>query len=174
MQIILSRSRNFALLAVRNTIMNSGSKTPGVDNEILMNKSLDEIKIAMVEKIQKSITSASYQSGPVKGVKIPKANGNTRLLGIPTISDRCLQSLMNLVLEPLVESRSDQHSYGYRKHRSAKNALGYLRNLFYSRWKIEDKYILDADIKGFFDNISHDWLITNLPLPNVHKKIVEK
>ena len=171
MQIILSRSLDFALLAVRKTTMNSGSKTPGVDNVIL---SSSEEKIAMVEKIQKSIVSASYQSGPVKGVKIPKANGKTRLLGIPTITDRCLQNLMNLVLEPLVERYSDHHSYGYRKHRSEKHALGYLRNLFYSRWNMQDKYILDADIKGFFDNISHEWLITNLPLPNIHKKIVEK
>lgn len=130
MQIILSRSLDFALLAVRKTTMNSGSKTPGVDNVILTST---EEKIAMVEKIQKSIVSASYQSGPVKGVKIPKANGKIRLLGIPTVSDRCLQNLMNLVLEPLVERYSDQHSYGYRKHRSAKHALGYLRNLFYSR-----------------------------------------
>jgi len=130
MQIILSRSLDFSLLAVRKTTMNSGSKTPGVDNVIL---SSTEEKIAMVEKIQKSIVSANYQSGPVKGVKIPKANGKTRLIGIPTITDRCLQNLMNLVLEPLVERYSDHHSYGYRKHRSAKHALGYLRNLFYSR-----------------------------------------
>ena len=181
MQIILSRSLDFSLLAVRKTTMNSGSKTPGVDNVIL---SSSEEKIAMVEKIQKSIVSASYQSGPVKGVKIPTANGKTILLGIPTITDRCLQNLMNLVLEPLVVRYSDHHSYGYSKiqkprgvrvkHRSAKHALVYLRNLFYSRWNMQDKYILDADIKGFFDNISHEWLITNLPLPNIHKKIVEK
>jgi RNA-directed DNA polymerase len=113
--------------------MNPGSKTPGVDNLILTYNSSDKEKIAMVEKIQKLIVNASYHSEPIKGVKIPTANGKTILLGIPTIKDRCLQNLMNSVLEPLVESRSDIHSYGYRKHRSAKHALGYLRNLFYSR-----------------------------------------
>jgi RNA-directed DNA polymerase len=110
----------------------------------------------MVNEIQKLVVSANYRSDPVKGVKIPQANGKTRTLGIPTIRDRCLQGLMNLVLEPLVECRSDHHSYGYRKHRSAQHALGYLRNLFYSRFNLEDKYVLDADIKGFFDNISHE------------------
>jgi RNA-directed DNA polymerase len=68
--------------------------------------------------------SANYQSDPVKAVKIAKANGKTRVLWIPTTGDRCLQNLMNLILEPLVESKSDPHSYGYRKHRSAKHALG--------------------------------------------------
>lgn len=173
-QIILSRSLNFVLLAVRKTIQNTGSRTPGVDNKILTISSSESEKLEMVNKIQKLIVNANYQSDPVKGVKIPKANGKTRTLGIPTFRDRCLQGLMNLVLEPLVECRSDHHSYGYRKHRSAKHALGYLRNLFYSRFNLEDKYVLDADIKGFFDNISHEWLLNNLPLPNIHKKIIDK
>lgn len=174
MQILLSRSLNFALLAVRKTTLKSGSRTPGVDNKILTASSSEQEKLAMVKEIQKLAVSASYQSDPVKGVKIPKANGKTRTLAIPTIKDRCLQSLINLILEPLVECRSDHHSYGYRKHRSAKHGLGYLRNLFYSRFNLEDKYVLDADIKGFFDNISHEWLLTNLPLPSIHKKVVGK
>ena len=155
-QILLSRSLNFALLAVRKTVQNTGSRTPGVDNKVLTTSSSESEKLEMVKEIQKLVVSANYQSDPVKGVKIPKANGNFRTLGIPTIRDRCLQALINLVLEPLVECRSDHHSYGYRKHRSAQHALGYLRNLFYSRFNLEDKYVLDADIKGFFDNISHE------------------
>jgi RNA-directed DNA polymerase len=171
MQIILSRSLYFALLAVRKTSMNSGSQTPGVDNVILTST---EDKISMVAKIQKSIVSSRYQTGPVKLLTAPKCNVKSRLLGIPTITDRCLQNLLNLVLEPLVEIYSDQHSYGYRKHRSEKHALGYLINLFNSSLNMQDKYILVSDIKGFFENISQDWLITNIPLPNIHKKIVEK
>lgn len=174
MQILLSRSLNFALLAVRKTSFNFESRTPGVDNKILSANSSEQEKLAMVKEIQKLAVSASYKNDPVKSVKITIANGKTRTLGIPTIKDRCLQSLINLILEPLVECRSDHHNYGYRKHRSAKHALGYLLNLFYSRFNLEDKYVLDANIKGFFNNISHDWLLTNLPLPGIHKKVLEK
>ena len=142
-QILLSKSLNFCLVAVRNTILNPGSQTPGVDNKTLTNQSTNGDKIQMVETIQKQIISSSYESHPVKwvkgvkgvkGVKIPKANGKTLTLGlgIPTIRDRCLQNLMKLVLEPLVESQSDPNSYGCRPHRSEKNALGYLRYLLYS------------------------------------------
>lgn len=172
MQILLSRSLNFALLAVRKTSLNYESRTPGVDNKILRASSSEQEKLTMVKEIQKLAVSASYKNDPVKNVQITLANGKTRKVGIPTIKDRCLQSLINLILEPLVECRSDNHNYGYRKHRSAKHALGYL--LKYSMFNLEDKYVLDAYIKGFFDNISHDWLLTNLPLPSIHKKVLGK
>lgn len=107
----------------------------------------------MVENLR-TLLSPTYKSQIIRRVYIPKNNGNLRPLGIPTLRDRCLQALINLVLEPLVESNSDTHSYGFRKHKSTKNALGYLRN--HVKSGSPDKFILDADIKGFFDNISHD------------------
>lgn len=79
---------------------------------------------------------------------------------------------MNMILLPLVELNSDNHSYGYRPFRSAKNAIGTLRlNLQSGK---ENKWILDADIKGggFFDNINHDWLIANICLPDLCKQIL--
>lgn len=96
-----------------------------------------------------------------------------RPLGIPTIEDRCLQALINLVLEPLVEMTSDRHSYGFRKHRSGKMAIGAVRKQLGSTSEYYDKYVLDADIKGLFDNISHEWLLKNVPLETTLMVILE-
>lgn len=71
------------------------------------------------------------------------------------MEDRCLQALVNLVLEPLVEMGSDRHSYGFRKYRNAKMAIGALRIYLRSNEYNYDRYALYAEIKGYFDNISH-------------------
>jgi RNA-directed DNA polymerase len=111
----------------------------------------------MVEDLKGWVSNPKkYKAKAVKRVYISKANNKLRPLGIPSIGDRCLQALMYLVLEPLIECSSDSHSYGFRKYRSAKMAMGALRVNLRSQSDHYNKYVLDADIKGFFDNISHE------------------
>lgn len=127
LQIELSKNLSFRLLAVRRVVSNTGSKTPGIDNIKLIT---NEDKSKMVENLKQLLIDAEkgkFKCKPVKRVMIPKANGKMRPLGIPTIQDRCLQSLIKLILEPLVEAKSDPNSYGFRPYRSAKNAIAAIR-----------------------------------------------
>jgi len=166
---ILIRSRLFREYSVLKVTKNSGGKTPGIDN-ITLNTEKD--KINMSEKL---ITLLKvYKASPLKRVYIPKANGKQRPLGIPTIQDRCLQQLIALVFEPIVELNSDTNSYGFRKFRSAKNAIGTLRSKLRSNSDNEQKYVFDCDIKGFFDNINHEWILMNLPFKPYIKSIFKE
>lgn len=169
-QITLAKSLPFRLYAVRSTLQNAGAKTPGIDGAVI---TTPEQCVRMVEQLRDIMISPdNYKATPVKRVLIPKANGKLRPLGIPTILDRMLQKLINLVLEPLVESKSDDNSYGFRPLRSAKNAIAAVRvDLQTGR---EYKWVLDADIQSFFDKINHEWLISNIPLHRDHKKILSK
>jgi RNA-directed DNA polymerase len=170
-QLVLSMSYEFRIIAVNNLIHSLGSLTPGIDNEVISTKSSIDEKMRIVEKLKDYVKhSERYKASPVKRVYVPKVNGKMRPLGIPTIIDRGLQHLVKLVLDPIVEMNSDIHNYGFRRYRSAKNAIGILRAQFKTcEFKAEKKWILDADIKGFFDNINHDWLMKNTPL---HKKLL--
>jgi len=127
-QLILAMSYEFRVVAVNNLINSKGSSTPGIDGNIINKKSNDDIKLKMVEEFKYCIKhSSKYIALPVKRVYISKANGKKRPLGIPTNFDRGLQHLLKLVFEPIVEMYNDQHNYGFRRYRSAKNAIGILR-----------------------------------------------
>jgi len=98
-----------------------------------------------------SIRSGSYQPKPIKGVEIPKSNGKTRLLGVPTVGDRVLQQALSQVLEPLFEPDFRPHSYGFRPGRNAQQAV--LQAQAYINEG--NQYIVDIDLKSFFDEVDH-------------------
>ena len=159
LQKLLVKSLNARILAIKRVSENKGKNTSGVDKELLdtntkKNKYLQDLLICIND----------YKSKPLKRIEIPKKNGKLRPLGIPTMFDRCIQALYKLALEPISEILADKNSYGFRPKRSTQDAMKaiWLRT---SR-KTSGEWILEADIKGCFDNISHQWIYNNIPLPN--------
>jgi len=100
------------------------------------------------------LASGSYFPPPVKEVPIPKGNGKERMLGIPTILDRVAQEVIRAELEKIVEPLFHNSSFGYRPGRSAHDAIEQCAKHCWERW-----YVIDLDIKGFFDNINHEQMM---------------
>ena len=160
-------SLDFRLIAVRRIKNNKGTKTAGVDKFIPKS---EKDWIFLVEEL---IKLDQYKCQPVRRVNIPKGKSKTRPLGIPTIWDRTVQSLFKLVTEPITEVYADLNSYGFRKNRSAVQALARVRTILLSKNNVENIVILDLDIKGFFDNINHKWIMENFPISTKYQHVLK-
>ena len=145
-------SKNNILLAYRNIKKNKGSTTVGTDNlDIKFFKDMETDRF--VERIKSKL--ANYIPKSVRRVEIPKQNGKTRPLGIPCIEDRLIQQCIKQVLEPICEAKFYQHSYGFRPNRSTEHAIARCMSLMNMN-KLH--YVVDIDIKSFFDNVNHSKL----------------
>jgi len=154
---IISLPENIRL-AYRNIKANHGSKTAGTDGRTIkdLEKLSDDRLIALVQK-----KLSWYEPQSVRRVEIPKGNdpAKTRPLGIPTILDRLIQQCVLQVLEPICEAKFHEHSYGFRPNRSQEHAIA----LVYKNIQVSKcHFVVDIDIKGFFDNVSHGKLLKQL------------
>jgi RNA-directed DNA polymerase len=152
---LLTHSFSGRALAILRVVSNSGAKTPGVDG-ILWNT--PEAKSAAFNTLRRH----GYQPQPLRRVYILKSNGKWRGLGIRTMTDRAMQALYLLGLDPIAESQADGHSYGFRRERRCADALEQVHGLLSHRHGPQG--ILEGDIKACFDRISHDWLLTHVPM----------
>jgi len=133
--------------AYRQVVSNKGSA--GVDG-----MSVHQLSAHLKQNWER-ITSAAclgrYLPQPILGVEIPKSSGKTRLLGIPTVTDRLLQQAVHQVIMPLFEAEFKEHSYGFRPNRNAQQAVLQAQQYI----NAGRKYIVDIDLKSFFDEVDH-------------------
>lgn len=147
------KSENNIMLAYRIIKSNTGSKTAGVDGLTIDNYKIQD-KEKFIKDIRRSIDN--YMPQPVRRVYIPKPDGSERPLGIPTMRDRLIQQMFKQVLEPICEAKFFKHSYGFRPNHSTEHAIARCnKNVHASKCH----YVVDLDIKGFFDNVNHGLLI---------------
>lgn len=156
LQYLITHSYYAKLLAVRKVTTNKGKNTSGVDKE-LWSTPASKMRAAL------SLTDKQYKAKPLRRVYIEKKGKKAkRPLGIPCMYDRAMQALYALALEPVAETTADTKSFGFRKGRSCHDACEYIFTAL-SR-KYSPKWILEGNIKGCFDHISHQWLIDNIPM----------
>lgn len=149
-------SENNIKLAFRTIKTNTGSKTAGTDGI-----TIQEIKDTEIDKYIELVRNKfnNFTPDSIRRVYIPKPNGDKRPLGIPTIIDRLVQQCIKQVLEPICEAKFHPHSYGFRPNRNTKQAIARLSQLVNIAGF---NYVVDIDIKGFFDNVNHNKLIKQI------------
>ena len=154
--ISLITSENNIRLAYRNIKNNHGSLTCGVDKKtikFIKKMELNQFLILIKNRIK------NYQPQEIRRIYIPKSNGKMRPLGIPTIIDRIVGQCILQILEPIVEAKFHNNSNGFRPYKSCESAISQFINYVYRN---KCYYVVDVDIKGFFDNVNHGKLLKQL------------
>ena len=145
-------NRNLYLRAYGHIYSNQGAMTKGITAE-----TVDGMSLAKIDRIIDALRYERFRWTPVRRVNIPKPDGKTRALGIPTGPDKLLQEVIRMLLEAYYEPQFSDHSHGFRPHRGCHTALSEMtRTWTGTRWFVE------GDIKGCFDNIDHDVLLSVL------------
>jgi retron-type reverse transcriptase len=140
-------------LSFRNIKKNHGSHTAGTDG-----KTIQDLEQWQTDKLINHIKKKLdyYQPQSIRRVEIPKQNGKTRPLGIPTIMDRLIQQCIYQILEPIAEAKFHERSNGFRPNRSAEHAIAQTYKIIHTQHLY---YVIDIDIKSFFDNVQHGKLL---------------
>ncbi len=155
LQKLMLRSFPNRLVSVRKvTQENAGKHTAGIDKVVVKTSKARE------DLIKELTAFTPWKAKPARRVYIPKANGKVRPLGIPVVKDRCMQAIVKNAIEPSWEARFEGSSYGFRPGRSAHDAI--VKVYLLARSIARKVWVVDADIKGAFDNISHEYLLNIL------------
>ena len=162
LQWLLTKSYYAKLLAIKRVTSNKGKRTAGVDGVIW---STSKQKTNAVNQLNRN----GYRPQPLRRIYIPKKNGKKRPLSIPTMTDRAVQALYKFALEPVAETLADPNSYGFRLYRRCADAIGQCFITLARNYS--PVWILEADIKACFDEISHPWMLDHIPMDKV---ILEK
>ena len=142
-------SEDNIMKAYRNIKRNTGSKTKGVNGHTI--RYLENLsKDKLIQMVRQRLDF--YKPNPVRRVFIPKTNGKQRPLGIPTIEDRLIQQCILQILEPICEGKFHNSSFGFRPNRSTHHAIARCQHLINHS---KNHFVVDIDIKGFFDNVNH-------------------
>jgi RNA-directed DNA polymerase len=167
LQRLLTSSFHGKVLAIKRVTENQGKRTPGVDGAVW---STPDAKYKAISSLRRR----GYRPLPLRRIYIPKSNGKLRPLSIPTMRDRAMQALHLLALDPVSETISDAQSYGFRKERSTHDAIAqcFMNARYHGNPKdrgarASAQWILEADIRGCFDNIDHAWLVEHVPMDKV-------
>jgi RNA-directed DNA polymerase len=158
LQYMLTHSFHAKALAVKRVASNKGKNTPGVDG-VLWRGARDRWRAIF------GLQRRGYQPQPLRRIYIPKKNGKKRPLSIPTMQDRAMQALYKLALAPVAETTADRNSYGFREGRSCADAV---QAVFNAMAKPNSAtWALKTDIDGCYDNMSHEWMLANIPMDKV-------